>query len=210
MGSPIKLLKKGSAPSMIEAATANEVITKVNALLEMIVSPNGFGKFVVAEKDIKLDLGPLAKIIANLSKSGDSITATNSTGTGGGGSIQHPFQIQRVDDTTVNVRYGTLMDVEPTNVGTNLTPSGGTDTFYLEVEVDLDGAMVAVDLHHSTGGQPADTDYFGYITIGTVVSSGVITEINQAVTHSLRMSMCGRVVVDGDLEEAGTYEFWGI
>jgi hypothetical protein len=129
----------------------------------------------------------------------------------GGATFQHPFQIQRVDDGTINVRYGTLNDMVPTDVATDIAVSGSaTHTFYLDVEIDIDGAIVAIDLLNGTTGQPADSDYHGYITIGQVVTvSDIITLINQAATHSLRFEMCGRVVEDDTLVVRGTYEFWG-
>lgn len=133
-------------------------------------------------------------------------------GVGGGAvTLEHPFQIQRVDDDTVKVRYGTMQDAAPTNIATNIDLSGSsTHTFYIDVEVDINGHFVAATLSHATTGQPADADYHGYITIGTVVTvAAVITAINQAASHSLRFAMCGRVVTTGALTTRGTYEFWG-
>lgn len=125
--------------------------------------------------------------------------------------FQFPFQITKVNTTTVNVRYGTMMDVVPANVATDIAlTDDGTNTFYLDVEIDIDGNVIGVTLSHATSGQPANTDYHGYITIGSVeVVSGLITAINQAATHSLRMAMCGRVVTGPVLTQPGTYEFWG-
>lgn len=142
---------------------------------------------------------------------GFEIDQIKSPPAGAGTNLQFPFQIQKVDDDTVNVRYGTLMDIEPTNVGDDIDVSGtDTFTFYLDVEIDINGVVIAATLSNSTSGQPADSDYHGYITLGTVVvASDVITVINQAATHSLRMAMCGRVVTDGVLITRGTYEFWG-
>lgn len=145
------------------------------------------------------------------SQFGKSIDKIESTPPGGA-SLQHPFQIQRVADDEINVRYGTMQDIAPTDVATDLTLGNGTHTIFIEVEVDIDGVVIGAIIDTSTSGQPADDDYFGYITIGeVVVASGVITTINQAVTHSLRMSMCGREVSAGPtLDERGTYEIWGI
>ncbi len=125
--------------------------------------------------------------------------------------FQFPFQIRKVDDDTVNVRYGTMQDIAPTNIATDIDVSGtDTFTFYLDVEIDIDGAVIGVTLSNSTTGQPVDDDYHGYITLGTVVvDSDVITEINQAATHSLRTAMCGRIVESGVLTAPGVFEFWG-
>lgn len=129
----------------------------------------------------------------------------------GGGKLQYPFQIQRVDADTVNVRYGTMQDIVPANTATDIGVTGtDTFTFYIDVEIDIDGVVIAATLSNATTGKPADTDYHGYITIGeVVVVSSAITVINQAATHSLRTTMCGRVVTSGVLITAGTFEFWG-
>lgn len=128
--------------------------------------------------------------------------------------FQFPFQIYDTSTSMVtqaHVRYGTLNDVEPTNVDTDIAlTSDGTWTFYLNVTVDVNGLMTAVELDIALTGQPADSSNNGYITLGQViVLSGAITTINQAATHSLRMAMCGRVVVGGTLSVQGVYEFWG-
>ncbi len=154
---------------------------------------------------------PSAPRPRSVSQFGRDLDVIESPPPSGSGTPQHPFQIQKIDDDTVNVRYGTMQDIVPTDVATDIDVSGtDTFTFYLDVEVDLDGAVIAVTLSNSTTGQPADSDYHGYITIGTVVvASSVITAINQAATHSLRAAMCGRVVEDDTLITRGTYEFWG-
>jgi hypothetical protein len=135
---------------------------------------------------------------------------------GGGGGIEFPFQLQ---DTSVgggspvpqiNVRYGTLQDVAPTNVGTDIVVSSGTNYFYLDLEVDVDGVIVSATLTNDTSPQPSDGDYHGYILLGEADSDGsVVTDIRQAATHSLRFSMCNRIVSEGELLAPGSYEFWG-
>ena len=140
-----------------------------------------------------------------------------STAAPAGEIIQFPFQLQDTSVTggspvaQINVRYGTLQDVEPTNCATDIAIATGTTTFYIDLEVDIDGVFVAATLSSSLSGKPADTDYHGYITLGEADSPDgeIVSAIRQAATHSLRFSMCGRVVTDGVLITAGTYEFWG-
>jgi hypothetical protein len=139
---------------------------------------------------------------------------TVQTESGGGGSLQFPFQI--LDASTggtdkVNVRYGTCQDVAPTGIATDTAITSSTTNYiYLHVTINLAGSVTAVELLHNTTGLPANGDYDGYILLGNVVTgSGVVTTINQAATHSLRTAMCGRVVTDGSLTTAGTWEFWG-
>ena len=136
----------------------------------------------------------------------------------GGGGIQFPFQLQNTSTVSggspvpkVNVRYGTVMDVEPTNCETDLALTAGQTTIvYIHVVVDINGVMLSTEILTATS-QPADTSYDGYITIGNVVvdGGGNVTSVNQAMTHSLRMAMCGRVVTGGVLTTPGTFEFWG-
>lgn len=137
---------------------------------------------------------------------------TEWTKTARGVEIEHPFQIQAGTSTlSINVRYGTMQDNEPTGVATNqAVTDDATNYVYLDLEIDLEGAFVACDLVIDTSPQPADSDYHGYITLGNVVAAGgAITTINQACTHSLRFAMCGRTWTDETLDTPGTYEFWG-
>ncbi len=133
-------------------------------------------------------------------------------GGGGGSAISFPFQIRSIDAGTavINVRYGTLQDEEPTDIATDQDVDDGTNYIYLHLEVDIDGNYVSSELVIDLAPQPADDDYNGYITLGNVVvvDDEVVT-INQAATHSLRFSVCGRVVEDGILITPGTFEFWG-
>jgi len=135
-------------------------------------------------------------------------------GGGGSGAITHPFQITEVAgeaSPTILVRYGTMQDVIPTSVNANFTTltNNATNVIYLAVTVDINGVFASCEMV-SDASKPADSDYIGYITLGTVViASGAITTINQACTHSLRMAMCGRVVDGASLTARGTYEFWG-
>lgn len=61
---------------MVDTATANALIAAVNQLRKIVVSPSGFGKFVVGDKEVVLDLAPLAAIITNLQKAADTINNT--------------------------------------------------------------------------------------------------------------------------------------
>lgn len=138
------------------------------------------------------------------------------SGGGGGATLQFPFQLQDHSTTggtpvaIVNVRYGTMMDVEPTNCETDITLVDGTNTIYIHITIDINGEFLTAEILTGTSGQPANGDYDGYITLGTfVVASGLVTSVNQAATHSLRMQMCGRIVTDGTLTTPGDYEFWG-
>ncbi len=137
----------------------------------------------------------------------------------GSGTIQHPFQLQAgTSGLSINVRYGTLNDIVPVNVGDDITlGASGTYTFYLDVEVeqDAEATIISVTLSNATTGQPADDDDHAYITLGeAIVSGGEVTTINQAATHSLRFAPCNRVAADPEADppisfERGTYEFWG-
>lgn len=139
---------------------------------------------------------------------------------GGGGAIQHPFQLQ--DASTIaeplyyNVRYGTVNDEAPTLVATDIAlADDATNYIYLELTVGEDGLMTAVTVADNTTGKPADEDYAAYVLLGNIVTaSGLVTTINQACTHSLRFAACGRTEADPVADPAvelvrGTYEFWG-
>lgn len=80
----IKNVVKGNAPSLLDAEKANEVINRLNSLLAMEVSPQGFGKLTLGEKNAKLDLTPIRDLINQLSTTVSAFSQT--TGGGGGGS----------------------------------------------------------------------------------------------------------------------------
>jgi hypothetical protein len=133
-------------------------------------------------------------------------------------SFTHPFKITDASSGGVDsipkiiVTYGTVQDIAPEFVATAITLSGdGTHTIFAQVEVDLDGVVLYAAIGSQLNvGKPADTDYFGYITLGTVVvGSNKVGTINQAATHSLRVLVCGRVVTGASLTEVGTFDWRG-
>lgn len=136
---------------------------------------------------------------------------------GGGGPIEHPFQISDTSDSAiqVSVRFGTVNDDIPDNIATNLAiTDSATNYVYLLCTLDVPGDITDSDLGVNTTGLPADSTSSAYILIGTVVATaGAITTINQAVTHSLRFTACGRTDDGGSppaVTADGSYEFWGV
>lgn len=137
---------------------------------------------------------------------------------GGGGDLQHPFQILDSSDSSTaycNVRYGTIMDIAPTDVATNLAlTDSATNYVYIYCTLDVPGDITAADIDVNTTGLPANSDDSAYILIGNVVmAGGVVTTINQAVTHSLRFAACGRTNDGAEppvLTNRGSYEFWAV
>jgi hypothetical protein len=137
---------------------------------------------------------------------------------GGGSTLRHPFQIY--DATApeadppaarIDVRPGTLQNMDPTGRAGPHTLADGTHYLYLDVEINLLGAIVGVDMVINTSAQPAVADYHAYITLGTVTVDGdIVTVVNQAVTHNLRFRVCDRVIDEETLTDRGTYHFWGM
>ena len=62
----LPLLKKGTAPSMLDEDTANQVINRLNALTSLIASPQGYAKLVIGDKNATLDFSGLQAIIAGI------------------------------------------------------------------------------------------------------------------------------------------------
>lgn len=136
-------------------------------------------------------------------------------GADSGTAIQFPFQlISNVTDTgiaQVYARYGTVMDAEPVHCEIFINvPDGATTVVYIHVIVDDPGNFVSSEILTGAA-QPADSTYDGYITIGQITTaSGIVTSLNQAMTHSLRMAMCNRTVDGGGhVANPGSFEFWG-
>ena len=74
MASLIPRLKKGATPSFLNTDLGNRVIDAINALFQMKVSPDGYGKFQADGKTgATLDLGGLQKVIQDLSSKVNAI-----------------------------------------------------------------------------------------------------------------------------------------
>lgn len=141
-------------------------------------------------------------------------------GTGGGGGaptdIQFPFQItESATALNVKVRYGTVMDIAPTDVATDLAlTDDATNYIYIQNTLDVDGNVTASAIGVNTTGLPANDTDNAYILIGNAVcAAGAVTLINQAITHSLRFAACGRTNNGGEppvVTADGSYEFWGV
>ena len=137
---------------------------------------------------------------------------------GGGGPIEHPFQITDVTDSAtieIQVRFGTVNDDIPDNVATDIAlTDDATNYVCLNCTLDVPGDITDSDIEVNTTGLPADDDDSAYILLGTVVcASGAVTTINQAVTHSLRFAACNRTDDGGApaaVVDRGAYEFWGV
>jgi hypothetical protein len=139
-----------------------------------------------------------------------------------GAALQYPFQIgtRGVDPAIVNVRWGTVNDVAPTDVASDITlTANATTSLYIRLTLDVDtvGTITATELLTSTSGKPADDDTHASILVGEVVvdANGIITQKNQAITHSLRFRCCGREAADPGAVPPiafarGEYYFWGI
>jgi hypothetical protein len=135
------------------------------------------------------------------------------TPVGGGGNITHPFQLYAgTDANDIVVRYGTIMDIAPTDVATDIAlTDDATNYIFIESTLNVGGIITAASIETNTTGLPANADLAAYILIGNVLmASGEITAINQAITHSLRFTACGRIVEGESVTERGTYEFWGV
>jgi hypothetical protein len=137
---------------------------------------------------------------------------------GGGGPIVHPFQITDASENTtakVSVRFGTVNDDIPDNIATAIDLTDNTTNYvFIHCAIDVPGDVTDTDIEDNTTGLPADDDDSAYILLGTVVTgTGTVTTINQAVTHSLRFTACGRTDDEGEtpaVVDRGSYEFWGV
>lgn len=206
MATELSKFTAGEPRTLIEAAEANKLVDSLNAWMRVKISPQGCGSFKISDENVVLDLNPL---LERLSKLKSELKQLIEEGGGGITSIEHPFQIYKIDDTHVKVRYGTLQDIVPTGIDTSTVVGSGVAIFYLNMEVDLGGAIVAVSVGNAAS-LPVDADYHGYIALGAVTLAAGVQTISQAVTHSLRYAICGRTVDGESLVSAGFYEFWGV
>lgn len=81
----IKLLVADQTPSLLDTEKGNEVIEQLNALLQMQLNPQGFGKITLGDKNVILDLTPLRDLINQLTTTVNAYSQTTGGGGGGGG-----------------------------------------------------------------------------------------------------------------------------
>lgn len=134
------------------------------------------------------------------------------TGGGEGGAIVLPFQIVDIttgDTPAIYVQYGTVEDIEPTDIGAEifLTPDD-TNTVYLECALDADGFITGASVEVSTTGLPAEDWETAIKLIGTVITAGTgILTINQSLYFSQGFQACGRDPEDPETTP-GDYQFF--
>ncbi len=133
--------------------------------------------------------------------------------TSGGGSVNLPFLIQDVSPDamtpTINVLYGTVTDIAPTDIGTDIVlTDDATNTIYLSCTLDSDGIVTAAALLVATTGLPASDSSTAIKLVGVAtVASGVITLINQSLFFSQGFQACGRDPDDPETTP-GVYQFF--
>lgn len=183
------------------------------------ISAKQFNDLLRYVRSLRLRSGPGAIVNTN---SGGTTILVPPTGTTGrarkSADLVHPFLITDTSTggtATAQVRFGTVNDVEPTSLATDLAlTSAAVWRIYLDATLSAAGAVTAAAIVAATGAQPADSDTHAYITLGlvTVAADGggfAVTDVDQAATHSLRFGACGRVVTEGSVTTRGTYQFWG-
>lgn len=140
---------------------------------------------------------------------GKRATEWTKTAGGGGDLTEFPFQIQ-AGTALVNIRYGTISSILPTDVGTDVDVSGtdGDWTFWIETTINDAGVVTAAALGYGTSGMPTDDSDTAYFLIGVVtVASAVITTVNQNAMFSMGFVACGRDVAD-PATTPGVYHFF--
>lgn len=211
MATPLPVFRKGATPTLLDTATANQIRDAIEAFRTLTLSPAGCGKLIVGDKRVVLDLSPILALINKIQTAQVAFNQTSATGSGSGG-LQFPFQIIFVNETTINVRYGTVMDIPPTDVGvdadvTAITTSG-TATVYIDNTLDAAGNVTDSAMALSATGKPADTSDHAYKLVGEViVVASAITTINQSLMFSQGFKACDRDSGD-PVTTPGTYEFF--
>lgn len=126
MATPLKLLKKGSAPSLIDTDTANQLIQAVNDLRSMIVVPGGAGRLLVGQGNVTLDLSGLLALLGKNQTSQDAINQTaapGSPGSPGGGGVDVNIRINQIITALNNSSISATCNDDGT-VGVTLTIPG--------------------------------------------------------------------------------------
>lgn len=159
-------------------------------------------------------INPMASMPAEqFMRSVDTIPSARAVGAvgGAGAEMDLPFKIKDVSDTVAKayVVYGTVTDIEPTDIATNITlTADATNTLYLECTLDTDGLITAAAVMVATTGLPTSTWDTAIKLIGTAITAGTaIMTINQSLYFSQGFQACGRDVADPETTP-GTYQFF--
>lgn len=192
---PIPRIQVGG-DSLVSAKLANQLIDAINALGAAKLAPiANFGSMKMAGGFVVYDYTAADVRLRALE--------------GGSAAVEFPFQISALSNTVVNVRYGTIHDLAPTGVNTNITLSGTANyNIYLNTVINNNGIPTAASIGNTTGNVPTDTSLLAYKLIGQVgISSNNITQINQSLMFSQDFTACNRNTSD-PTTTPGTYFFF--
>lgn len=116
----IKLLVAGETPSLLSADKGNEVLSVLNSLLAATISPEGYGKFVWGDKNLKLDLTDLQKIVNQLNTNIAAISTVTVSGGGGGGGGSNSAVVNKINQI-ITALDGISIDAECDPVTRDIT-----------------------------------------------------------------------------------------
>lgn len=163
----------------------------MKSTFENLRKASAFGQTPPATPMLKL--GP--PFSEGFDRSVDTIQSPLSGG-GGSGFIPPLWLIASVPNPTtkVNVKYGTVNGVVPTNVATDITVSGTNGTWYIFLDATVSattGAVSSVTVSSNTTGVTADSSTHAYLLIGIAsVAASVITSISPALAWSQTFVAC--------------------
>lgn len=180
--------------SLVSANYANKIIVPLNAILQGRIAPiNNVGSFKYAGGQFILDLSLLDQRLRRLEAGGSS--GNNS---GGNANVAYPFQISQLDTTNINVRFGTVSDLNVGNVATNLIfNTTGNFALYINAVIDNNGVVTNANIQWQANTKPADTYNYAYKLVGYVgVGSNVISNIFQSLWFSQAFKTCDRNTAD--------------
>lgn len=81
---PIPLLSRGKTPTALDTDWMNGLLQAVNAFKAMNFAPQGYGKIVIGQREVTIDMSGLAAVITQIQT---AITALQSTGGSGTASL---------------------------------------------------------------------------------------------------------------------------
>lgn len=205
------------------------------------ITADQFNKLIDVCRGLRLNAGPGIRV--NQTTSGTTVAVKPTVAQAAGGApteFTHPFKITDASDddgAKVKCQFGTVNSIDITledgttelvdNPDIELADIGTWSIFIALAVVDDETIAQPGDDYcwvvKASDGLPADTELLGYILLAQVdVAAGVgddppnvVSAIRQAVTHSLRHTICGRVASDDGADPpvafvAGQHQFWGV
>ncbi len=127
MADDLKEPVAGETEGFLDAEYGAKVIRAVNALRNLVVSPQGLGSLKVGDKNVVLDLTPLKTLFDQISTTVAAMSTVSGAGGGGGGGSSLVLTNEKINEIIGALRAMTIT--------AECDPDDGTITVTLNIDL---------------------------------------------------------------------------